>query len=241
MERTSNGVTPSEFEEIRALRRWSLRYVQSRALPVLIGIGIFGALMAALLALWTVAGDAYRAGDWLRLGACAIGLVAAHAALVWLSVPRWGGKHLERWAWRYYRDEGQATQRLPWQEGRSKRVGAFVACVFGACILLHVGLGLAGVVSDESVLPISALYVVPFLIFIFSVTRTYVMLLMPALYAAHALIVAAGFRDPFDGFVPLELRSFAAILVYCVLAVFVSHVYNRIALSRMARHGREDS
>jgi len=226
---------------VRLLGQWTQRYVHSRSVPVLVGLAVFGVIMGAMLVLWSAAGEAYRSSDTPLLIVCGIGLFVTHVLLVWLSVPRWGGERLQRWAWRYYDREGQATPREPMPRDRMRIVGGIVACIFGACILAHVVLGLVGLVSAEAMFPISALYIVPFLTFLFVAMRVHIMLLYPFLYGAHAAIAGAGMHDPITALVPTEFRSMVAMVVYGVIAVSVSHVYNRIALSRMARYGRLES
>jgi len=241
MQKSTSNITSNDMAEIRSLGRWTQRYVHSRSVPVLISLAVFGVLMGVMLTLWSAAGEAYRSDNTPLLVVCGVGLAVAHGVLAWLSVPAWGGKRLQRWAWRYYDREGHAAPQDPMPRARMQRIGGIVASVFGACILAHVALGFAGVVSDAMMLPISALYVVPFLTFMFVVQRVYVMLLYPLLYAAHAAAAAVGLPDPFASFVPVEMRSIAAMVIYGAIAVSVSHVYNRIALSRMARYGRTES
>jgi hypothetical protein len=241
MEESTSNITSNELKEIRSLGRWTQRYVQSRSVPVLIGLAVFSVLMVVLMLLWSSAGDAYRADNMPLLIACGVGLAVAHVVLVWLSVPAWGGKRLQRWAWRYYDTEGHVAPEEPISRARMQRLGGIVACVFGGCILAHVAVGLANVVSVEMMFPISALYVVPFLTFLFVVQRVYIMLLYPMLYGVHAAAVAVGLPDPLASFVPVEMRSLAAMVIYGAIAVSVTHVYNRIALSRMARYGRMES
>ncbi len=241
MENTTRGVTTNDLAEVRTLGQWTRRYVQSRSVPVLIGLTVFSALIIAMLVLWAATGDAYRTNNRPLLFACGAGLVVAHIALLWLSVPRWGGKWLEGWAWRYYDKEGQAAPIESISRERMQFVGGCVAFAFGACILAHVALGFAGMTSVDMMLPISALYVVPFLTFLFVALRMYLMLLYPFLYGLHSFAVAVGLSDPFASFVPIELRLFAVMWIYGALAVAVSHVYNRVAMSRMAHFGRTES
>ncbi len=241
MDETKRNVGVNDLAEIHALGRWTRRYVHSRSLPVLASLVVFGVLMVLLLMLWSAAGDAYRSGNAFLLVVCGFGLIIAHVVLAWLSVPRWGGKWLQHWAWRYYDREGEVTPKMSLPQKRMQFMGGSVAVVFGVCILGHVALKLAGVVGEELILPIQALYVVPFLTFLFVAMRAYTMLLYPILYGAHAAVVAFGQPDPLIRFVPPEFSSFAAIILYGAIAVLMSHIYNRIALSRMSHHGRVES
>jgi hypothetical protein len=88
--------------------------------------------------------------------------------------------------------------------------------------------------------PISALYVVPFLVCLWLLMRPMVgwaALLWPLLFAIHAILILAGapifFTAPWDG-----LNMLIPIAGYGILAGLVGHLQSRVALTQLKRLSR---
>ena len=108
---------------------------------------------------------------------------------------------------------------------------------FGACVTASVVLGMLGYIPDQYMQPVSALYAVPFLVLLIVLKRPAgvpVMLLWPALYALHAILIMAGapilFTGKWDG-----LNMLIPAAGYGILTGLVGHAYNRFALHRLRR------
>jgi hypothetical protein len=104
--------------------------------------------------------------------------------------------------------------------------------VFLFCIVMHMGLNMLGFAPTRYLQPISAIYVVPFMLYLAAKqwnTSSPFMLLWPALFAAHGVLIIAGVpisRGPmFDVFFPT--------VGYGLVAEFVGYVYSRFALRRL--------
>ena len=105
------------------------------------------------------------------------------------------------------------------------------------CLALSVCLGLAGYISETYAQPVSAVYLVPFLVFLvyWEWPRiSLIFLLWPALYALHALVLVSGLPIPKEGnWVHFHLLFSAA--GYGIIAMLASHVYSRYALRKVRR------
>lgn len=212
--------------------KWVRRYAQNRSLPVAVNLVVFVLLSAAigLPSFW--GGQAYRDGNMALLVICLGAVILAVGATIYLSLPPWRGMlRIKKAVEKLYASEGQATitsvgSRRPW-------LGATIAGAFLLCVTGSVVLGLLGYLpSDKYMQPISALYVVPFLVALYYLMRPAVgaiALLWPLLYAVHAVLIVAGapivFAEPWD-----SLNMLIPIAGYGILAALVGHAYSRWAL-----------
>jgi hypothetical protein len=221
----------NELEESRRIQRWVRRYAQNRSLPVALALIVFVVLFLtiSLSSLW--GGIAYRRGDTVMFSVCLGMALVALAATIYLSIPGWGGRRLQKLGERLYDAEGRATinprsARRPWH----------VACLalgFGMCVVIQVMLGVLGFLpTDKYMQPISALYMVPFLVALNWLMRPAtgnVQLLWPLLYALHAIAIVAGAPIVFHG--PWEfLNMLVPVVGYGLLTSVISHIYSRWAL-----------
>jgi len=227
-------------EDIRHVADLSRRYAQSRAGgPFLIFMTVFIVLTAAIAISSRLAGEAYRVGNMAAFWVCIAFLAIALVALIWFSIPVWGGLWLARVAQRLYRKEGNASLAVP--EKLTSRAPVYIAAVlFALCIQGTVVLGLLGYLPVEYMQPISALYVVPFMVFLAFRMKPIGgmwMLLWPALYAAHAILIVAGAPITFnEGW--QFLNMFIPTAGYGLLCGIITYVANRTTLRRLKRLAR---
>jgi len=179
---------------------------------------------------------AYRSGNLTLFWLCVGVVVLAVAGDIFLSIPGWGGKQLERLVNRLYAKEGHVTMAMSGKRAPRALIALLLAG-FGGCVLASVVLGFLGVIPVACMQPVSALFVVPFLVALTLLMRPavgYLSLLWPLLYGLHALLLLAG--------VPLRFAEpwgFLDILVpmsgYGLLTGLIGHAYSRIALYRLRR------
>jgi hypothetical protein len=85
--------------------------------------------------------------------------------------------------------------------------------------------------------PISAIYCVPFLVGLWLLQRPLsspIMLLWPALYVLHAVLIVAGVPIVFGG--PWsQLNMLIPVAGYGMLVGLISHAYSRFALRKLRR------
>jgi hypothetical protein len=201
---------------------------------------IFVVLYLMMAGLPILAVLAYRSGQWTAFGVCIAMLVVAMAATLYFSVPRWGGKLIERLNDRMYASEGTVRLALP-QTERRKRIGKVLAVAFGTCILASVVLLPLCGNPDKYMQPISVIYCVPFMVGIWLLQRpasSPLMLLWPALYVLHAILIVAGAPIIFSGFWS-SLNMLIPVAGYGLLAGLVSHAYSRFALRKLRQSAGE--
>jgi len=224
-----------QLEEARQLQRWVRRYAQNRSLPVMVFLGVFTLLCLAIGVPSYWGGVAYRAGNIPVLVACLAVVIVAVAATIYLSVPRWGGRVLQRLAETLYAREGSVTISTP--HARPSWLGLALGVTFGVCILAEVVFGLLGYLPDDKYMqPISALFAVPFLValnFLMRPMTGYIPLLWPLLYAVHAVLIVAGAPIVFVGRWE-SLNMLVPVIGYGLVTSLVGHLYSRWAL-RSAR------
>ena len=216
---------------------WAQRYAQTRVLPQIWSFVVFILVFAALGGLSYLTGVLWRSFHPGMAVVTGIGaLVMAGLILfgsIYFSVPKWGGRKMERWAEEMYGGEGHAGLTDPERMRAWKKTMLVVAIVFGLCNVSLVLLGLAGVLPERLMQPTSALYVVPFLVILFAVMRPTVsplVLLWPALYAVHAALILAGV---FSGVGSVHM--YVPIAGYGLLTMLLNHGYNRYALRRLRK------
>jgi hypothetical protein len=236
------GITErSELEDAQQMQRLVRRYAQNRSLPVVVNLIAFTILFLAIALSSYWGGIAYRNGNSMLLAICLWMLTIALTATIYFSVPRWGGQRLQRMAEGLYAREGQVTiSVLP---GRRQRLAGALAVGFLVCVTGSVTFGLLGYLpTDKYMQPVSALYVVPFLValnFLMRPATGNVPLLWPLLYAIHATLIVAGVPIVFVG-IWRPLNMLVPTVGYGLLASLIGHLYSRWALRRVrslaARH-----
>jgi hypothetical protein len=228
---TSSEPERDELDEARQIQRLVRRYAQNRSLPVAVALAVFAVLFVAIGLSSLLAGIAYRNGNTLLFAICLVAAIAAILATFYLSVPRWGGRRLQRLGEKLYEEEGRATIDMP--RARRTWLVAAIAIAFGACVAGQVILGLAGYLpTGKYAQPISALYMVPFLValnFLMRPAIGNVPLIWPLLYAFHAILIVAGVPIVFQGrWEPLNMLL--PTIGYGLVTAIVGHLYSRWAL-----------
>ena len=218
---------------IREIPKWARRYAQNRALPMLVFQAIFVLGACAFGGLAYLGGWAYVHGHRGVAAAAVVLLSALGVWWLWFSVFQ-ADRTIRSISARLYQREGQVAGG-PYL-GRWQGRPPLVAWAFGFCVVASVGLGFVGVIPQRYMQPVSAIYVVPFMLYIGLKLRRVgspLMMLWPALYSVHAALIVAGApisRGPlFDMFVPT--------VGYGTLAALISHVYSRIALRKLRALG----
>ncbi len=220
--------------DARKMGKWARSYAQNRSLGVVVSLVIFLILSAAIGGPSYFGGMAYRDGQWIIFWVCIAILIVALAATVYLSVPWWGGKLLERITKQIYAGEGNVQITPTCSRGKCWLMG-IIGIAFGGCIVASVELGFLGYIPEQYMQPVSAIYSVPFLLTLLFVLRPavgFIMFLWPALYTLHAVLILAGvpilFSRPWE-----SLNMLIPTVGYGLLAGLLSHIYSRFALWRL--------
>ena len=219
--------------DIRSIPTWTRRYAQSRTLPMVAFFVIYVAGAAAFGGLSYLTAWAYVSGQ--RTLAVASMLLLSGFAAWWLWFSFVGARGIfRRITQRLYRNEGEVSLG-PSPEANMPRVAPAVGFLFAFCVIATVGLGLLGVFPIRYMQPVSALYTLPFLVYIGIPLRgvgSPFMGLWPVLYGIHAILLVAGapihFSRPWEG-----LNVLVPVVGYGLLAALAGHIYSRVALRRL--------
>jgi len=220
-------------QDIRSIPTWTRRYAQSRTLPLVVFLGIFVVGFAAFGGLSYLTAWAYVSGQ--RALAVATMLLLSGFAAWWLWFSFVGARGIfRRITKRLYRNEGEVSVG-PSPEANLLRAAPAVGFVFMFCVMAAVGLGLLGVLPIRYMQPVSALYVVPFLVYIGITQRgsgSPFMWLWPALYGIHAVLLVAG-APIYLGGKWEALNMLVPVVGYGLVAAIAGHIYSRVALRRL--------
>lgn len=233
MRRTIDEQGSEQDQYIRTIPTWTRRYAQSRTLPLVVFLGIFVVSFAAFGGLSYLTGWAYVTNQRALTVAAMLLLCGLTAWWLWFSFVGAPAIFL-RITERVYRKEGAVSVGPSPDSNRGRAVPA-IAFLFMFCVIASVGLGLLGVIPIRHMQPVSALYVVPFLVYIGITLRgigSPFIWLWPALYGIHAILLVAGapirFSPAWEG-----LNTLVPMVGYGLLAALAGHIYSRVALRRL--------
>lgn len=236
MSRTPGSTTGQMSpDQAKSIQQWTRTYAQNRTLGLVVNLCIFVLLSGMIGGSSLLTAYAFVKGvtglQILGVLASALSIVA----LVWFSVPRWGGRWQERMAARLYAKEGQVS--VPCAAKGPSKADIAVGIAFGICIAGSVAMGFLIHIPDKYMQPISATFCVPFMIYLGWRMRPaggWPMLLWPTLYGLHALLIVCGapivWSPPWD-----TLNMLIPVAGYGLLAGFVGHLYSRFALRKVKR------
>jgi Kef-type K+ transport system membrane component KefB len=112
-----------------------------------------------------------------------------------------------------------------------------IGVVFYICFFGSWDLGDRGYIAFKYLQPVSAIYVVPFLVYVYFLQRPRMgplVLICPILYTIHAILILAGVPIFFTG--NLGILNVLVPLIGCAfLAYVICHVYSRYALKKLKR------
>jgi hypothetical protein len=233
-------------EKLKQIPKWTRKYAQNRTLTILVltaMLGLFSMLIAAIVGfLLALAVAGFRKGNIVLGCTGTVVLAAVLAALVKFYIfifAKFGGKNkglldqiIDRWI---YGQEGFTSMPQTKLTKKRKFLDICLGIVFMVCILGSMQLAMLGYISVKYLLPLMALFVVPFGVYQYFIMRPRfgpVILIFPVLYAIHAILIIAGVPIYFTGTFAIPLNMFLPI-IYNLLAFMVGHIYSRYALKKL--------
>ena len=229
-----NSRRSTQDNDVRDIPRWTRRYAQNRTLPMLGSLAIFVVGFAAYGGLAYLMTWAWLTGQ--RALMAAVLLVMAGFAAWWMWVTLVSGPRIvRRIIQRLYRSEG-AVSPGPFPEENTWWQSPVVALVFMFCVITTVALALLGVLPIRYMQPISALYIIPLFVYVGIIhggAGSPFMVLWPALYGIHAILLVAGAPIYLGGKWEMLLNMWGALIGYGVIAALAAHIYSRYALRRL--------
>ncbi len=230
-----NKSQDQDIEKLKEIPKWTRKYAQNRTIPVLVAMLIGMCLFGGIAGSSYFGGIAYLAGNMVLFWFCVFVMAVSMISLFFFSVPKWSGKFIARISRRLYNREGDVLISVPETIKKKQWVGYVVAMVFGSCVFMSVILGLLGYLSIKYMQPVSALYVVPFLVFLYFRQRPMngpIALLWPILYTIHALLIVTGVPILFTGDM-VGWNMMLPVFGYGFLTHIIGHIYSRYALKKL--------
>jgi len=233
-------------EKLKEIPKWTRKYAQNRTLTILVIMVmavLFSLFFAVLLCFpFALAVIGFRKGNMI-LGCVGIAvLVAALVAILKVMIifiSKFGGKNrglidqkVDQWI---YSREGIASMPMPEATKKKKRLELTVAIVWWCLFMGTICLGIANFIPAKYLQPISALYMVPFFVFLYFLQRPRVgplFLICPILYTIHAILIVAGAPIFFTGGL-FMLSILLPFFGYWFLAYVIGHLYSRYALKKL--------
>ena len=227
---------PTPHGDPRDIAKWTRIYAQNRILPVAVNMSVFVLLSLAIGASSYLGARALREENMILLGIGIVVLSLAVTTLIYLSIPRWGGRRMEQIAKWCYAKEGNVAVSSE-KPSYPPRAPGFLIGGMMLCVAASVILGVLGYIPARYMQPVSALYLVPFLVILTFLIRPavgWLVLLWPALYAVHAVLIVAGVPILFEGKWE-SLNMLIPVAGYGLLTSLVGHTYSRLALHKVKR------
>jgi len=233
---TEQNQVPQDMEKLKEIPKWTRRYAQNRTLTNLVHLIIFLLIFMGIAVSSLLVGIAFTTGHMIFFWICIVALFAILICLFIISIPKFGGVKIWRWIdKRIYGYEGTISIPEPELMKKKKWVGQVVGLVFGLCVISSVFLGGKYNTLIKYMQPVSALYVVPFLVFLYFWQRPKIgpiALVWPVLYTIHAILIVAGVPILFTGNLT-GLNMLLPTFGYGFLTFTIGHFYSRYALKKL--------
>ena len=231
------------MEKIKEIPKWTKRYAGHRTLPFTISCSLFILLFCTIICLGLLVRLSYKAGNFWLFWPVTIALTATIIFVLVLSFSNLEKKIINSISSKLYKTEGSVTfttHKIPSHKLWISRIGLII---FVLCIFTEALLGIFGFYPIKYMQPISALYVIPFFIFLgfygepiveHKTGAGYFILLWPVLYLIHAILIVAGvpilFHRPWT-----FLNILIPVAGYGALCGIIGHIYSRYALHRLKK------
>ncbi len=243
----NNESQDQNTEKLKEIPKWTRKYAQNRTLTLLVlmvMIMLFSMFFAGLLGfLLPLAVGGFRKGNIILGCVGTAGLVAVLAAVgicMFIFIRKFGGKNrglidqlIEQ---RIYGKEGTASMPMPKSSKKKICLEIVSAVIFFICFFGSWHLAIKGYIAYKYLQPVSALYIVPFVVcvwyFLKSPRMGPIYLLFPILYTIHAILIVVGvplFFTETWGILSLGLPYIG----YSFLAYVIGHIYSRYALKKL--------
>ncbi len=235
---TEQNQIPQNTEELKEIPKWTRKYAQNRMLTTLVLIVMIGFIAMVIAVLTSLVIIGFERGIMILAG---VGIALLVAVLIFLLIfiRKFGGKNrglidqlIDQWI---YGKDGTVSMPLPKTTKKMKWLDGVRAAVVSICFIGTMYAGMEGYIASKYIQPISALYLVPSLVFEYFRQRPGLgplMLICPMLYTIHAILILAGVPIFFMGDFCM-LSIFFPLVGYTFLAYVIGHVYSRYALKKL--------
>jgi len=237
-----------DTERLKEIPKWTRKYAQNRTLTILVlmvMVVFFSMFIAALVGFpLGLAAIGFRKGNMVLGCVGTAVLVAALVAIVKFYIvilSKFGGKNkglldqiIDRWI---YGNEVTTTVPVPKSSKKKICLEIVSAVIFFICFFGSWHLAIKGYIAYKYLQPVSALYIVPFVVcgwyFWQSPRMGPIYLLSPILYAIHAILIVAGAPLFFTTENFCMFSICLPMLGYGFLPFVIGHFYSRYALKKL--------
>lgn len=231
----NNKSQDRNLEKLKEVPKWTRRYAQNRTLTDFLLTVILVVISMVIAALSCLAGAAFIKGNVTVFRICIVALFAILVFVLIVLVSKFAGVVIRRRIDQFiYDHEGTASLPAP-KLIKNKWLGFVAAAVVFICIQGSYYLSTEGYISSKYMQPLSAIYLVPFLVFLYFQQWPRLgplLLICPILYTVHAILIVVGVPLYFKG--NWSIGNMAVPFVgYTFLAHVISHTYNRYALRKL--------
>jgi hypothetical protein len=159
-------------------------------------------------------------------------LICIFIGIIFFSTPEYFNRLASYLSLTIFKKEGIVNNQIRITPAK-KRLSAIAAVIFGTCIFLNVLLGFFNFFDLRYAQPISAIYVVPFLLVIFYLIRpaSIIIFIWPILYAAHAVLTLLKIPVFFDS--RYSALNMSSIAIYGLFTFLISFIIGRITLRKL--------
>ena len=211
---TEQNQVPQNAEKLKEIPKWTRKYAQNRTLTIIVlmaMIMLFSMFVAGLVGFsLALAVAGFRKGN-IILGCVGIAVLVAvlvtTVKFIIIFLSKFGGKNrglidqlIEQ---RIYGKEGTASMLMPKSSKKKICFEIVSAVIFFICFFGSWHLAMEGFIAYKYLQPVSALYIVPYVVcgwyFWQSPRMGPIYLLHPILYAIHAILIVAGVPFFFTG------------------------------------------
>jgi len=227
--KTERHKNSQDTEKLKEITKWTQRYAENRTLPFLLGMS------TCLIAFLGVGVLSYFARSASRSGNKLLFWVFYCSALLTLAVVILASHFLEK---RLYSKEGQIKHAIPKSTKKEKIIGVIAGLLFVVGIIISVTLGVCGYIPIKYMQPVSAILIIPLLLFVGVCFKRsvnpigFLAWLWPVLYIIHAILIVAGVPI----LIPKPWESLNIIIPmagYGFLCSLLGHIYSRYALKKL--------
>ncbi|MBN2589032.1 MAG: hypothetical protein JXA96_04160 [Sedimentisphaerales bacterium] len=233
--KAEQNTKPTEMENLKEIPKWMRKYVQNRMLTNLVLFIIYIVLFSGIYIPIYLDETFFKNDNVIAESICKIVSLSAIILLLYFSIPKWGLHKLWKWVDQRIYHEGNISLSEPTLMKTNKKIGKIVGRLFFICVIGSVFL--YGYIPKEYMQPVSAVYCVPFMVFLYFWQRpkySPLMLIWPILYTIHAILIVAGVPIVFpeeSGLI--SLNTFIPIVGYGFLTFLIIFIYSRYALRKL--------
>ncbi len=203
---TEQDQVPQNAEKLKEIPKWTRKYAQNRTLTILVLM-----VMICLVSGVTAFSLAFTMTAFMRGKLILAGIGTAVSVAIFISlivfVAKFGGKNRglidQKIDKRIYGKEGTASVPVPKSSKKRICLEIVSGVIFFICFFGSWYLAMEGYIAFKYLQPVSALYIVPYIVcgwyFWQSPKMGPIYLLHPILYAIHAILIVPGVPLFFTG------------------------------------------